>query len=219
MLREPRPGWLPTALVTALVTALAASLTGCGAAAGTAGGHHLAEVDHPLQRTIAAGVPGEMPQRASARGVTLADGEVPAGTTVLDDSVPAVARLEPALESALREAAADAARDGLELDVNSGWRSRAYQQELFAQAIRKYGSEAAAVRWVARPGTSVHEAGQAVDLGPAATTSWLAEHGASYGLCRTYANEPWHFELRPAAATDGCPARYADAAHDPRTPR
>ena len=215
MLREPRPRWLPAALATAL----AAFLAGCGGAAHTAGTHHLTQVGHSVQRTIAAGVPGEMPRRASARGLTVDDGEVPAGTTVLDDSVPAVARLDPALESALRAAAADAARQGLELDVNSGWRSRAYQQELFAQAIQKYGSEAAAARWVARPGTSVHEAGRAVDLGPAATTAWLAEHGPSYGLCRIYANEPWHFELRPSASSTGCPASYADAAQDPRMQR
>jgi D-alanyl-D-alanine carboxypeptidase len=35
-------------------------------------------------------------------------------------------------------------------------------------------------------------------------------------LCRVYRNEPWHFELRPGAVRDGCPARYADPAHDPR---
>jgi LAS superfamily LD-carboxypeptidase LdcB len=161
-------------------------------------------------------VPGELPQRAHGPGLTLADGEVPAGTSVLDTSVPAVAKLDAGLRAALRAADLDAESAGLELEVNSGWRSLAYQRELFAQAIEQYGSESEAARWVARPGTSVHEAGEAVDLGPASATSWLAVHGAAYGLCRVYANEPWHFELRPDAATDGCPATYADAAHDPR---
>ena len=46
--------------------------------------------------------------------------------------------------------------------------------------------------------------------------AWLSQRGAGYGLCRTYRNEPWHFELRPDAFDDGCPAQYVDSAHDPR---
>jgi len=71
---------------------------------------------------------------------------------------------------------------------------------------------------VARPGTSVHESGDAVDVEPEAGASWLAGHGAAYGLCRVYDNEPWHFELRPDAAAAGCPATYADPTADPRMP-
>ena len=41
-------------------------------------------------------------------------------------------------------------------------------------------------------------------------------HGAEYGLCQIYGNEPWHFELRPDAIGHGCPATYADPTHDPR---
>jgi hypothetical protein len=69
---------------------------------------------------------------------------------------------------------------------------------------------------VATPDTSPHVAGEAVDIGPVDASSWLARHGSAYGLCRIYANEPWHFELRPAAVDHGCPATYVDAAHDPR---
>ena len=63
----------------------------------------------------------------------------------------------------------------------------------------------------ASPDTSAHVSGHAVDLGHADATSWLSQHGAAYGLCQTYANEPWHYELRPAAIDRGCPAMYADA--------
>ena len=42
------------------------------------------------------------------------------------------------------------------------------------------------------------------------------EHGAGYGLCQIYDNEPWHFELRPDAVDHGCPDRYADPTQDPR---
>lgn len=45
---------------------------------------------------------------------------------------------------------------------------------------------------------------------------WLARRGAEFGLCRVYANEPWHFELRPEATEGGCPPQYPDPSHDPR---
>jgi hypothetical protein len=148
-----------------------------------------------------------------------AEGAVPDGTTVFDDDLPGVANLDPALLAALRQAAPIATRDGVTLLVDSGWRSQAYQEQLLREAIAKYGSEAEAARWVATPETSAHVSGDAVDVGPAAAASWLARHGAAYGLCRTYGNEPWHFELRPGAAAHGCPAMYADPAHDPRMQR
>ena len=65
----------------------------------------------------------------------------------------------------------------------------------------KYGSEAEAARWVATPDTSAHVSGDAVDIGPSAAAAWLSEHGAAYGLCQIYGNEPWHYELRPDAAS------------------
>jgi zinc D-Ala-D-Ala carboxypeptidase len=148
-----------------------------------------------------------------------ADGAVPDGTTVFDDDVPGVAKLDPDLLGALRGAAADAERDGVALYVDSGWRSARYQQQLLRQAIAKYGSEEAATRWVATPETSAHVSGDAVDIGPSGAAAWLSAHGAAYGLCRIYGNEPWHYELRPDAVDHGCPAMYADPTHDPRMQR
>ena len=145
-----------------------------------------------------------------------ADGAVPDGTTVFDDAVPGVANLDPALLRALRGAATDAAADGVELVVNSGWRSPAYEDELRREAIAKYGSEAEAARWVATGTTSPHVQGDAVDIGPAHATPWLSAHGAAYGLCQIYGNEPWHYELRPDAIARGCPRMYADPTQDPR---
>jgi zinc D-Ala-D-Ala carboxypeptidase len=144
--------------------------------------------------------------------LSAADGVVPAGVTVFDD-VPAVANLDPDLLDALRRAATDA---GVGFAVNSGWRSRAYQEQLLREAVAKYGSAEEAARWVSTPDTSRHVSGDAVDIGPPGAAAWLSEHGAGYGLCQTYRNEPWHYELRPGAVEDGCPPRYADAAHDPR---
>jgi hypothetical protein len=145
-----------------------------------------------------------------------ADGAVPDGTTVFDDEVPGVANLDPAVLGALRRAATDAAGDGVEFSVDSGWRSLEYQERLLDQAIAKYGSEAEATRWVATPNTSAHVSGDAVDIGPSAATRWLAARGAAYGLCRIYGNEPWHYELRPEAIDRSCPPMYADPTHDPR---
>jgi hypothetical protein len=159
------------------------------------------------------------PRREPRRALGEADGAVPAGTTVFDDGVPAVARLDPDLISALRRAATDAAVDGIEFDVRSGWRSAAYQEQLFRDAVAEYGSPSAAARWVATPNTSAHVSGDAVDIGPPKTTAWLSEHGAAYGLCPVYGNEPWHYELHPEAVNLGCPRVYADPTHDPRMQR
>ena len=93
--------------------------------------------------------------------------------------------------------------DGVEFYVNSGWRSPEYQEQLLREAVSKYGSEEEAARWVATPDTSPHVSGDAVDIGPSDATAWLSEHGAEYGLCQIYRNEPWHYELRPAASDDG----------------
>src|SRR4051812_11473884 len=150
------------------------------------------------------------------RALGQADGAVPDGTTVFDDDVPGVANLDRALLGALRRAATSAADDGVELFVDSGWRSRAYQEHLLHEAISKYGSEAEAARWVATPDTSAHVSGDAVDIGPSAATAWLSARGAEWGLCQISRTDPGHYELRPAAIAQGCPAMYADAAHDPR---
>jgi D-alanyl-D-alanine carboxypeptidase len=147
---------------------------------------------------------------------TEADGAVPGGVTVFDDRYPGVANLDPALLRALREAATDAADDGVEFYVNSGWRSPEYQNQLLREAVSKYGSKAEAARWVATVDTSAHVSGDAVDIGSFDATAWLSEHGAKYGLCQIYRNEPWHYELRPQAIDRGCPPMYADPTHDPR---
>lgn len=147
-----------------------------------------------------------------------ADGAIPDGVAVsaFDEQMPAVGKLDPDLIAALRRATTVARADGVGLLVNSGWRSPDYQQQLLQDAVIEYGSLEEAARWAATPETSAHVTGDAVDIGPPDAADWLAEHGAAYGLCQTYANEPWHLELRPDAVDDGCPAMYADPTQDPR---
>jgi hypothetical protein len=145
-----------------------------------------------------------------------ADGALPDGATVFDDEIPGVANLDSDLLGALRQAATDAGDDGVEFYVDSGWRSPEHQEQLLHEAVSKYGSEEEAARWVATPNTSAHVSGDAVDIGRFDATAWLSEHGAEYGLCQIYSNEPWHYELRPEAIDHGCPPMYADPTHDPR---
>jgi D-alanyl-D-alanine carboxypeptidase len=170
-------------------------------------GRHRAPPDQPPIGVSGDDLPG---------GPNLADGALPDAVTVFDDAYPGVANLDPALLRALRAAATDAAADGVTFYVSSGWRSPAYQEQLLHAAVAEYGSPEEATRWVASAETSAHVTGDAVDLVPAEATAWLARFGAGYGLCQTYRNEPWHFELRPEATGFGCPPMYADAAHDPR---
>jgi zinc D-Ala-D-Ala carboxypeptidase len=145
-----------------------------------------------------------------------AGGAVPDGTTVFDDGIPGVANLDADLLGALRQAATDAADDGVEFVVDSGWRSPEYQEQLLREAVSEYGSEEEAARWVATPNTSAHVSGDAADIGPSGAAGWLSEHGAAYGLCQVYGNEPWHYELRREAGDQGCPPTYPDPTHDPR---
>jgi len=168
-------------------------------------------------RDLRSEVPDFRRDRGGALGV--AGGAVPDGTTIFEDEVPGVANLDPDLLAAVRQAAADAGNDGVDFYVDSGWRSAEYQEHLLREAVSKYGSETAAARWVATPKTSAHVSGDAIDIGHSDATAWLSEHGATYGLCRTYGNEPWHYELRPEARDQGCPAMYADPTHDPRMQR
>lgn len=149
---------------------------------------------------------------AAADGrITAADGQIESGSALsLYDGSPAVAGLDGALLDAVRTAAAAAVEDGVDLRVNSGWRSPELQQLLLDEAVGTYGSAQEAARWVATPETSEHVSGDAIDIGPWQSAEWLGRNGAAFGLCQVYENEPWHFELRPEASTDGCPRMYRD---------
>jgi zinc D-Ala-D-Ala carboxypeptidase len=173
----------------------------------------------PASSTPAAAPRIDVPRSEHRAALGEADGAVPDGTTVFDHGIPGVAKLDSDLLGALRQAATDAADDGVEFLVDSGWRSSAYQEQLFREAVSKYGSEEEAARWVATPDRSAHVSGDAVDIGPSGAPAWLSEHGAEYGLCQIYRNEPWHYELRSEAIDHGCPPVYADPAHDPKLHR
>jgi zinc D-Ala-D-Ala carboxypeptidase len=140
------------------------------------------------------------------------DGYIASGGSIAPDAdLPAITRLDPDLRAAMQQAARDAQADGVEFFITSGWRSARYQQHLLDAAVTRYGSEEEARRWVATPDTSAHVTGDAVDIGPTDADSWMQQHGSRYGLCQTYSNEMWHFQL--AVEPGGvCPAPRSDAA-------
>ena len=133
------------------------------------------------------------------------------GAPLLDDR-PTVANLDADLLAAVRAATRDAQADGVSLVITSGWRSRAHQQRLLDEAVRRYGSEDEARRFVSTPDSSAHVSGDAVDIGPTDADDWLGRHGAEYGLCQMFANEIWHFELATTPGGD-CPEMLPDSSY------
>ncbi len=96
-------------------------------------------------------------------------------------------KVDSSIAPNLQAMIAAAKKDGVNLDIISGFRSNAEQKQLYA----KYGPGRAA-----KPGTSNHEKGVAVDFAntPGAY-KWLDKHAAEFGL-KTNANsggwEQWH---------------------------
>ncbi|KIP99272.1 tail protein [Agrobacterium tumefaciens] len=88
--------------------------------------------------------------------------------------------------------------------VNSGFRSVERQQELWLQALKKYGSPEAARKWVAPPGNSQHNKGNAADLGYGsdAARQWVHSNANQFGLSFPLKNENWHIEDASARSKD-----------------
>lgn len=123
---------------------------------------------------------------------------------------PEVDRLDPGLRESVWKAAAAARAEGHGLVLNSGWRSKKHQARLFDEAVRTHGTVRLATRFVASPERSSHVTGDAVDVGPPEAAAWLDRNGGRFGLCRTFANEGWHFE-KVATPSGTCPALLPDA--------
>lgn len=158
------------------------------------------------------GTRGEQGKTVAGVVVSQDDGYIADGQELspFDESVPAITKLDPDLLAALQWAATDAEADGIVMVVNSGWRSETYQQALLDEAVVTYGSEAEARKWVDTPEGSNHVKGTAVDIGPEEADAWLIENGSAYGLCQTYANEIWHFQLMTEPGGT-CPPPVTDA--------
>jgi zinc D-Ala-D-Ala carboxypeptidase len=110
-------------------------------------------------------------------------------------------------------AKAAAKAKGIEINITSGFRSQDLQARLFADAVRRYGSEEEAAKWVLPDDVSNHPWGLAIDInypGDMLAVKWLEENGSLFGLCRVYENEWWHFEPVIAPGEE-CPPMLENA--------
>lgn len=88
--------------------------------------------------------------------------------------------------------------DGVAIRLNSGFRT--YGE----QAILRARYEAGIGALAARPGSSHHQNGRAVDLNSwdfsGTVYTWLKDNAPRLGFIRTVSNEPWHWEYLPKEA-------------------
>ncbi|WMS45158.1 M15 family metallopeptidase [Acuticoccus sp. MNP-M23] len=120
--------------------------------------------------------------------------------------------LDSGFEAALRSMAEAAKEAGHSIKVNSGFRSVERQKQLFDAAVRKYGSEEAARKWVAPPGRSRHNLGVAADLGfgDDAARKWAHDNAGQFGLRFPMNHEPWHVEPNANGGRPALPPMAAD---------
>lgn len=91
---------------------------------------------------------------------------------------------------------AAARKDGVSLRINSAYRSYAEQVVLWNQ----YGHDTSRV---ARPGTSNHQSGTAIDfLNTPGSWSWLKANASRFGL-HNYPPEAWHYSLTGSSGPPG----------------
>lgn len=112
-------------------------------------------------------------------------------------------------EEALKELSRSALNDGISLTVSSTYRSYEYQDSLFSYWVKVDGLEEAE-RESARPGTSQHQTGCAIDFGNIEDSfintkegSWLSENAHKYGWSLSFPKgyedvtgyrwECWHY--------------------------
>ena len=130
--------------------------------------------------------------------------KIPTEFTVDNSNVYVLAEAQPHLVAMLEKAL----EDGIELKVESGYRSVSYQKRIFKRMFAKGRTFEDIVRYVAPPGYSQHMFGTAVDFHPSnwrfADTpqyTWLQENADQFGFAETYSQnnsllmpwEAWHW--------------------------
>ncbi len=114
----------------------------------------------------------------------------------------------PETGDALVAMASAAQEEGLQLQVDSGFRSYGFQKRILEGLLAEGRPFLNAVRWTAPPGYSEHMTGRAVDFVPSdadfkdvAAYRWLQDHAADFCFTETYPLgnaggfdwEPWHW--------------------------
>lgn len=156
-------------------------------------------------------------------GVTYAD-----GVLIVNKEIPLPEDYNPGMEEEAENAYLrmfeDAAAEGLNFELVSGYRSYDYQAELYNNYVARDGKEAAD-RYSAEPGHSEHQTGLAIDVGSYDSAvllqtsfeytpefEWLEVNAHKYGYIIRYMKgkeditgymyEPWHLRYVGDKATD-----------------
>lgn len=182
---------------------------------------------HDAQRAMhVAARLGAAPGYAAAHGWALQP-EAPRLVHVGRDVYGRPLQLAPRAATAMRAMVAAAARDGVVLEVVSGFRSFEHQRRLLRRKLDRGQPLASVLQVNALPGYSEHHSGRALDLTtpgvPAADAAfartpaygWLVHHASEYGFVLSYpagnaqgiAFEPWHW--RYAAPAPAAASRFA----------
>lgn len=96
-------------------------------------------------------------------------------------------KVDSSIAGAVKAMMAAAKKDGVTLGIESSFRSRAEQEKLYAAYKNGTGNLAA------KPGTSNHESGLAIDFkNTPGAYDWLAKNAGKFGLKNLH-GEPWHY--------------------------
>ncbi len=141
--------------------------------------------------------------------------DLPLGQSEITESKERPTDLHPHVLARFLSAQAAAKAEGVTMTIDSGYRTLETQNYLFQRAIKEHKTPEEAIKWVLPGDLSRHPWGLALDVNlhhEKSGASWLEANGATFGLCRVYENEWWHFE--PLIAPGGvCPPLLPDASH------
>ena len=139
--------------------------------------------------------------------------DIPLGQTEIVEGSVRPDEINPQVLVRFLSAQAAANKLEIKLSIDSGYRSLETQNYLYQRAIREHKTVDEAIKWVLPEELSRHPWGLALDVNlhhEKSGASWLEANGATFGLCRVYENEWWHFE--PLIAPGGiCPPLKPDA--------
>ena len=183
------------AQIQALVVPLPATVTAAPATSSSSGASFATALAGEVAKTTDAnGTTGSAQLNSDGVPVELArygNGQIP--ESALQKVGDTGAKLWAPAAQKLEQLMAAASKDGVHIGITDSYRSYASQVDV-AQRKGLYSQGGLA----AKPGTSEHGWGMAVDLKlDAAGQSWMRAHGGEYGFVENTPRESWHWAFRP----------------------